>query len=103
MYNHEYELYKKINPGISITKYAIAKLTAKTYVKAFSPENLSSAFKKAGIYPFNSAVITPEQVAPSLILSNTLQSPALYVRHVCCLLCNIVKSQVRARVTVGIF
>ena len=67
MYNHECELYKKINPGISITKYAIAKLTAKPYVKAFSPENLSSAFKKAGIYPFNSAVITPEQVAPSLI------------------------------------
>ena len=32
-----------------------------------TPENLSSAFKKAGIYPFNSAVITPEQVAPSLI------------------------------------
>ena len=60
-------MYKKINPGISITKHAIAKLTAKPYVKAFSPENLSSAFKKAGIYPFSSAVITPEQVAPSLI------------------------------------
>ena len=67
MYNHECEMYKKINPGISITKHAIAKLTAKPYVKAFSPENLSSAFKKAGIYPFSSAVITPEQVAPSLI------------------------------------
>ena len=66
MYNHECELYKKINPGISITKYAIAKLTAKPYVKALSPENLSSAFKKSGIYPFDSAVITSEQVAPSL-------------------------------------
>ena len=40
MYNHECELYKKINPGSSITcKYAIAKLTAKPYVKVFSPEN----------------------------------------------------------------
>ena len=47
MYNHECEMYKKINTGISITKYAIAKLSAKPYVKAFSPENLSSAFKKA--------------------------------------------------------
>ena len=31
------------------------------------PENLSFAFRNAGIYPFNSAVVTPEQVAPSLI------------------------------------
>ena len=58
---------KKINPGISITKYAIEKITAKPYVKAFSPKNLSSAFKKAGIYPFSCAVISPEQVASSLI------------------------------------
>ena len=36
-------------------------------MKAFSPENLSSTFKKAGIYPLNSAVLTPEQVAPLFI------------------------------------
>ena len=73
MYNHECEIYKKNNPGISITKYSIAKLTAKPYVKAFSPENLSSAFKKAGIFPFNSSVITPEQVAPSIIYTETVE------------------------------
>ena len=39
----------------------------------------------------------------SNLSSNTLHSPAPYVRHVCCLLCNIAKSRVRARVTVGIF
>lgn len=59
------------NPGISITKYAIAELTSKPYVKAMSPENLSSAFKKAGIYPFNSSVISQEQVAPSVIYRAT--------------------------------
>ena len=37
------------------------------------------------------------------VSSNTLHSPALYVRHVCCLLCNIAKSRVPARVTMGIF
>ena len=42
-------------------------MTSKPYVKAFSLENVSSAYKKAGIYPFNSEVITPEQVVPSLI------------------------------------
>ena len=67
MFNHDCEMYKNINPGISITKYAIAKLTTKPYFKAFGPENLNSAFKNAGIYPLNNAVITPEQVAPSLI------------------------------------
>ena len=39
MYNHECEMYKNNNPGISVTKYAIAKMNAKSYVKTFSPEN----------------------------------------------------------------
>ena len=73
MYNHECEIYKKNNPGISITKFSIAKLTAIPYVKAFSPENLSLAFKKAGIFSFNSSVITPEQVAPSIIYTKTVE------------------------------
>ena len=76
MYNHECEMYKKINPDISITKYATAKLTAKPYVKAFSPENLSSAFKKAGIYPFIRAVITPEQGAETVEQEQATQSDA---------------------------
>ena len=53
------------NPGISITKYAIAELTARPY------ENLTSAFKKAGIFPFNKSVISVEQVAPSIIYKET--------------------------------
>ena len=38
-----------------------------------------------------------------VLLSNTLHSPAPYVRHVCCLLCNIAKSRVCGTMTVGNF
>ena len=58
MYNRECQSHMQNNPGISITKYAIAELTARPYVKAMSPENLTSAFKKAGIFPFNNSVIS---------------------------------------------
>ena len=71
MYNRECHTYMQNNPGISITKYAIAELTARPYVKAMSPENLTSAFKKAGIFPFNNSVISVEQVAPSIIYKET--------------------------------
>ena len=74
MYNRECQAYMRNNPGISVTKYAIAELTSKPYVKAMSPENLTSAFKKAGIYPFNSSVISQEQVAPSVIYRETEES-----------------------------
>ena len=70
--NHECEMFKKINPGISITKFAIAKLTAKPYAKAFSPENLSFAIKKAGIDTYNSAVITTEKKSPLDLSSKTV-------------------------------
>ena len=71
MYNRECHTYMQNNPGISITKYAIAELTARPYVKAMSPENLTSAFKKAGMFPFNNSVISVEQVAPSIIYKET--------------------------------
>ena len=57
---------RKIN-GVSITKYEVAQLTAKPYLKAPSPENIISAFRKSGVYPFNAGAITTFQVAPSTI------------------------------------
>ena len=45
----------------------MAKLTAKPYVRAVSAENLTSAFRKTGIFPYNSKAITETQVAPATI------------------------------------
>ena len=67
MYNKECQDYMKHNPGLSITKYKVAKLTAKPYARAVSAENLASAFRKTGIFPYNSKAITETQVAPATI------------------------------------
>jgi hypothetical protein len=67
MYNHECQKYLKLNPGINITKYDIAQLTSKPYLKALTPENLISAFRRTGIFPFNKTNIADSQVAPSII------------------------------------
>ena len=66
-YNKDCQDYMKHNPGLSITKYEVAKLTAKPYVIAVSAENLTSAFRKTGIFPYNSKAITETQVAPASI------------------------------------
>ena len=54
---------------MNITKYNIAELTSRPYLKALSPDNLISTFLKTGIHPFNSHAITESQVAPSVIYS----------------------------------
>jgi hypothetical protein len=58
------------NPGMSISKYQVAALTYKTYIKAMSPENLISSFRKTGIFPFNNKVITNDQTTHSIIYTD---------------------------------
>ena len=48
LYKKECQDYMKHNPGLSITKYEVTKLTVKPYVRAVSTENLTSAFRKTG-------------------------------------------------------
>ena len=67
LYKKECQDYMKHNPGLSITKYEVTKLTVKPYVRAVSTENLTSAFRKTGIFPYNSKAITENQVAPATI------------------------------------
>ena len=76
MYSRECQLYLKNHPGIAITKYEVAELTSKPYVKALTAENLISAFRKTGIYPFDNSTIADSQVAPSIIYKNQKESNA---------------------------
>ena len=55
------------HPGLTITKYQVAALTHKPYLKSLTEENLASLFRQKGIYPFNSTIMTASQVAPSTI------------------------------------
>ena len=70
MYYTECQNYLKKHPGSIISKYQIAELTSKPYLKAVSAENLISAFRWTGIHPFNHKAITDAQVAPAIFYSN---------------------------------
>lgn len=48
-----------------ILKQDICSLACRAYTKALSAENLQSAFRKCGIYPFNADVVPAEAMAPS--------------------------------------
>ena len=71
MYSKECQMYLQKNPGINITKYEIAELTRRPYLKALSSENLISAFRATGIHPFDKTVLTTAQMAPSVIYNET--------------------------------
>ncbi|KAH3770006.1 hypothetical protein DPMN_171285 [Dreissena polymorpha] len=63
-YNNECKAYMHANPGVSITRYDVARLTARPYGKAFSTDITS-------IYPFNPDVITSTATAPSSIYKHS--------------------------------
>ncbi|KIK02681.1 hypothetical protein K443DRAFT_5957 [Laccaria amethystina LaAM-08-1] len=48
-----------------VNKEDFAKVWGGAYIKAFTEENIRSAFKKTGIWPYNPDVITPEQMKPA--------------------------------------
>lgn len=52
-----------------ITKQDICALACQAYSKALSAQNLQSAFRKCGIYPFNADVVPAEALAPSSVLT----------------------------------
>ena len=55
----------------TINRYNIGELASHAYVKALSPENLKSSFRKTGIYPFNKSPYPPETFMPSTVFQQT--------------------------------
>ena len=77
MYSRECHYYMQQNPGLTISKYCVAELTAKPYTKALSTENLQVAFRKTGIFPFDKKKkkkISDADVAPAVIYEKTKDS-----------------------------
>ena len=73
-------MFLQKNPGINITKNDVAKLTSRPYMRAMSPENLVSAFRRTGIYPFNNTAILDSEVAPATIY-NVSQNASTESEH----------------------
>jgi len=49
----------RLNPGVQLNGYDVSAISNRTYYKGFAPDNLISAFRKAGISPFDNTKITP--------------------------------------------
>ena len=49
----------------------ICSIACRVYFKALSPENLHSAFRKTGIYPFNNSVLQKESTMPAEVFQKT--------------------------------
>ena len=62
------ECHKQMRKAASvITRYNICEIASKVYSLALSPENLRSAFKRAGIFPLDQTVIQEEYLQPSAV------------------------------------
>ena len=61
----EYRLQTK---ATNVERRNFAKLLAKLWQRAFTPEHVQAGFQGTGLYPFNPSAIHAEQLAPSLPL-----------------------------------
>ncbi|KAH3725072.1 hypothetical protein DPMN_050901 [Dreissena polymorpha] len=52
------------NIGKAVTRYDMARIACKAYLKAMSPWNIVSAFKKTGVAPLNKHAISDVQLMP---------------------------------------
>ena len=62
--------FMKENPGMVISRYNLCSLICRASQLAATPANIVSAFKKAGIYPFNRHAIPDELVAPASVFTS---------------------------------
>ncbi|CAC5418395.1 unnamed protein product [Mytilus coruscus] len=61
-YNREAQLFMRRNPG-----FDIGQMSCSPYQKGLSAQNLTSSFKKSGIYPFNPKAVDTTELAPATI------------------------------------
>lgn len=69
IYNNMCHKFTRSTAG-PISRYDVCGLACKAYSKAFVPENLHSAFKRTGIYPFNRNIIERESVRPTEVFES---------------------------------
>ena len=64
-YYNECATYMKSDIGQTITRYEMCEMACKAYLKAMTPNNIISGFKKTGIYPCSKEDINKEKLFPS--------------------------------------
>ena len=68
MYSNECMKYQRTN-GTTVNKYSLCPIACKAYAAALSSENLQSAFRKSGIFPFG-----PENIDRSLLIMSNARN-----------------------------
>lgn len=64
-YNGAVDSWLLKNPGKPITIYDVAECIGIAHNRAMTPTNISNAFKKCGIYPFDRNIFSDEDFLPS--------------------------------------
>ena len=63
-YNKECAFYMKRNLGQTVDKYCMGRIASNAYLKAMTPMNIISGFRKTGCYPFCPDVISRDKLFP---------------------------------------
>ena len=50
------------NTGKVVIRYQIAELACKAYMKSLTPVNITSGFRKAGIFPLNRTTVATKEL-----------------------------------------
>lgn len=66
-YNAAIDSWLMRHPGKPITIYDLGEVIGIAFQKAMTPVNISKAFKKCGIYPFDKFIFTEEDFLPSSV------------------------------------
>ena len=64
-YHSECSLFMRNHMGQKITRYEMSEIACKAYLKAMTPSNIQSSFRKTGIHPFCRQVISDENLFPA--------------------------------------
>ena len=61
VFNEESRLYCRKNNDFSLDNMLVGQLASKAYLKAMTPAELTLAFKRIGVYPFDSNIVRPSE------------------------------------------
>lgn len=64
-YNNAVDSWMLRHPGSSMTIYTVAECVGEAYARAMTPINITAAFKKCGIFPYNPDIFTDLDFLPS--------------------------------------
>ncbi|MES9884138.1 MAG: hypothetical protein ABW185_25105 [Sedimenticola sp.] len=65
-YYSECATFMRDNIGQKVTKYEMCHISSQAYIKAMTPVNIISSFKKTGIFPLSREVISRDRLFPSI-------------------------------------